>query len=82
MKKEDLDRLIGWLEQGEYGYKYHGKRMSESMQTVYAQYIKEDFYSELLSDDYDTAEKVLNQIDDSYESRDLGSMFANGIDDE
>lgn len=82
MKKNDLNQLIRKLENGEYTYKYHGKKMSEGMQASYAQYIKNDFYDELLSDDYDTTEKVLNQIDDSYDCADTSYMYPNGRDDE
>jgi len=82
MKKNDLDQLIRWLENGEYIYKYHGKNMSEGMQAKYARYIKEDFYNELLKEEYDTAEKVLNQIDDSYDCADTSYMYPNGRDDE
>ena len=70
MKKNDLDQLIRKLENGEYTYKYHGKKMSEGMQASYAQYIK------------DTTEKVLNQIDDSYDCADTSYMYPNGRDDE
>lgn len=82
MKKNDLDQLIRWLENGEYTYKYHGKNMPEGMQVKYARYIKEDFYDELLKEEYDTAENVLNQIDDSYDCADISYMYPNGRDDE
>lgn len=82
MKKNDLDQLIRWLENGEYTYKYHGKNMPEGMQAKYARYIKEDFYDELLKEEYDTAENVLNQIDDSYDCADTSYMYPNGRDDE
>ncbi|MGM9697200.1 MAG: hypothetical protein ACI3Y0_00945 [Prevotella sp.] len=82
MKKNDLDQLIKWLENGEYSYKYHGKKMSDGMQAQYARYIKEDFYNELLGDEYDTAEDVLNKIDDSYNCKNTDYLFPNGRDDE
>lgn len=82
MKKNDLDQLIRWLENGEYTYKYHEKNMPEGMQAKYARYIKEDFYDELLKEEYDTAENVLNQIDDSYDCADISYMYPNGRDDE
>ena len=82
MKKTDLDQLIRWLENGEYTYKHHGKNMPKGMQAKYARYIKEDFYDELLKEEYDTAENVLNQIDDSYDCADISYMYPNGRDDE
>ena len=82
MKKTDLDQLIRWLENGEYTYKYHGKNMPEGMQAKYARYFKEDFYDELLKEEYDTAENVLDQIDDSYDCADTSYMYPNGRDDE
>ena len=56
--------------------------MPEGMQAKYARYIKEDFYDELLKEEYDTAENVLNQIDDSYDCADISYMYPNGRDDE
>ena len=82
MKKNNLDQLIKWLENGEYNYKYHGKEMPEEMQAQYARYIKEDFYGELLEDEYETAEDVLNKIDDSYDCKNADYLFPNGRDDE
>ena len=56
--------------------------MSEGMQARDAEKIKNDFYDELLEEEYDTTEKVLNQIDDSYDCADTSYMYPNGRDDE